>query len=89
MITAYSVSRLMSQESHFSESQCFSQEVGCLFRCPTILMPPLDFEAKPFVLCNQDRYDITISATEKNRAGWKKNPDAKMNTIQYDERLIR
>lgn len=52
-------------------------------------MPPLDFEAKPFVLCNQDRYDITISATEKNRAGWKKNPDAKMNTIQYDERLIR
>jgi len=35
-------------------------------------MPPLDFEAKPFVLCNQDRCDITISATEKNRAGWKK-----------------
>lgn len=91
MITAYFVSRMMSQERNFSESRCFSQGVGCLFRCPTILMPPVDFKAKPLVLCNQDIYDVTISTTGKKKKTQQdgKNPDAKMNTIQYDERLIR
>lgn len=73
MITAYFVSRMMSQEPNFSESRCFSQGVGCLFRCPTIVMPPVDSKAKPFVLCNQDRYDVTISTTEKKTAGRKKS----------------
>lgn len=65
MITAYFVARMISQEPNFSESRCFSHGVGCLFRYPTILMPPVDSKAKPFVLCNQDRYDVTISTTEK------------------------
>ncbi len=81
-LAVYSVSRLMSQEPNFLESQCFSQRVGCLLRCPAILNPPVDSEAKPFVLYNQDRYDITISTTEKKWMG-EKNPDAKMNTIQF------
>lgn len=47
-------------------------------------------EVKSFVLRNQDRYDITISTTEKNKTERDgKNPDAKMNTIQFNKRLIR